>query len=147
MPESTLPWQPVGDNAGIGRGKRVVVLVDWTYVNDTHAALVASVPIGGRAQIVYARVHDKKRVGNRSVHRAFLRALKDVLPEGRHTVLVTDAGFGRTWMQEAQSFGFGFVTRLTRNNSLQPHTDSASIRVCELFARAKTKIDTRPRSS
>ena len=126
----------------IGRAHRVVVLVDWTYVNDTQAALVASVPIGGRAQIVYAHVHDKKRVGNRAAHRAFLRDLKDVLPEGRHVVLVTDAGFGRTWMQEAQSFGFDFVTRLTRNNSLQPHTDSPSIRVCELFARAKTKPTT-----
>jgi hypothetical protein len=44
----------------IGSSRRIVVLVDWTYVNNTEAALVASVPMSGRAQIIYAQVHGQK---------------------------------------------------------------------------------------
>jgi len=61
-------------------------LVDWTYVNNTEAALVASVPMSGRAQIIYAQVHGQKRVGNRAVQRNFLERLQQVLPAGRQIV-------------------------------------------------------------
>ena len=53
-----------------------MVLVDWTYVNNTEAALVASVPMSGRAQIIYAQVHGQKRVGNRAVQRGLHEALR-----------------------------------------------------------------------
>ena len=56
----------------VGPSRRIVVLVDWTYVNNTEAALVATIPMSGRAQIMYAQVHGQKRIGNRAVHRGFL---------------------------------------------------------------------------
>jgi len=41
----------------VGPSRRIVVLVDWTYVNNSEAALVATIPMSGRAQIMYAQVH------------------------------------------------------------------------------------------
>ena len=37
--------------------ERPVILVDWTQACGTHVALVAAVPIGGRALPIYAEVH------------------------------------------------------------------------------------------
>jgi len=123
----------------VGPSRRVVVLVDWTYVNNTEAALVASVPMSGRAQIIYAQVHGQKRVGNRAVQRTFLERLQQVLPTGRQIVVVTDAGFGRSWFDDVTACGFHFVGRLTRNNTIRPHGAAQTLRVHDLFARATLK--------
>ena len=61
-------------------GPRPVILVDWTQSGGTHEALVAAVPIGGRALPVYLEVHPLKKLGNAVVERKFLSALKAVLP-------------------------------------------------------------------
>jgi hypothetical protein len=123
----------------VGPSRRVVVLVDWTYVNNTEAALVASVPMSGRAQIIYAQVHGQKRVGNRAVQRTFLERLQQVLPTGRQIVVVTDAGFGRSWFDDVTACGLHFVGRLTRNNTIRPHGVAQTLRVHDLFARATLK--------
>ena len=123
----------------VGPSKRIVVLVDWTYVNNTEAALVASVPMSGRAQIIYAQVHGQKRVGNRAVQRGFLKCLQQVLPTGRQVVIVTDAGFGRSWFDDVTACGLHFVGRLTRNNTIRPHGAARALRVHDLFARATIK--------
>lgn len=125
------------------QGKRIVVLVDWTYVNNTEAALVASIPMLGRAQIIYAQVHGQKRVGNRAVQRGFLEHLRQVLPTGRQSTTVTDAGFGRSWFDDVSACGLHFVGRLTRNNTLRPHDATQALRVHDLFSGARIK----PRSA
>jgi hypothetical protein len=122
----------------VGPSKRIVVLVDWTYVNNTEAALVASIPMSGRAQIIYAQVHGQKRVGNRAVQRGFLERLRQVLPTGRQIFVVTDAGFGRSWFADVAECGLHFVGRLTRNNTIRPR-DGHKLRACDLFARARIK--------
>ena len=122
----------------VGPSRRIVVLVDWTYVNNTEAALVASVPMSGRALIVYAQVHGQKRVGNRAVQRGFLKHLQQVLPTGRQIFVVTDAGFGRSWFEDATACGLHFIGRLTRNNTIRPH-DAQALRACDLFPRARVK--------
>jgi len=40
----------------------MVVLVGWTYVNNTEAALVAGTPISGRARIICAQGHGQRRI-------------------------------------------------------------------------------------
>jgi len=122
----------------VGPSRRIVVLVDWTYVNNTEAALVASIPMSGRAQIIYAQVHGQKRVGNRAVQRGFLKHLQQVLPTGRQIFVVTDAGFGRSWFEDATACGLHFIGRLTRNNTIRPH-DAQALRACDLFPRARVK--------
>lgn len=47
--------------------RRPVILVDWTHVGDTQDALVAAVPIGGRALPIYIEVHPQKKLGNVAV--------------------------------------------------------------------------------
>lgn len=122
----------------VGASTRIVVLVDWTYVNNTEAALVASIPMSGRAQIIYAQVHGQKRVGNRAVQRGFLEHLRQVLPTGRQILVVTDAGFGRSWFDDVTACGLHFVGRLTRNNTIVPH-DAQVLRACDLFPGARIK--------
>ena len=122
----------------VGPSTRIIVLVDWTYVNNSEAALVASIPMSGRAQIVYAQVHGQKRVGNRAVQRGFLEHLRQVLPTGRQIFVVTDAGFGRSWFDDVTACGLHFVGRLTRNNTIRPH-DAQVLRACDLFAQARIK--------
>ena len=100
------------------------------------AALVASIPMSGRAQIVYAQVHGQKRVGNRAAHRGFLEHLRQVLPTGRQIFVATDAGFGRSWFDDVAACGLHFVGRLTRNNTRRPHGAARALRVHDLFSRA-----------
>ncbi len=108
-------------------------------MNNTQAALVASIPMSGRAQIIYAQVHGQKRVGNRAVQRGFLERPQQVLPAGRQIVIVTDAGFGRSWFDDVTACGLHFVGRLTRNNTLRPRDAAQALRVCDLFAGARIK--------
>ena len=54
--------------------ERPVILVDWTQACGTHVALVAAVPIGGRALPIYVEVHPLKKLGNAAVEKRFLRA-------------------------------------------------------------------------
>ena len=43
--------------------QRPVILVDWTQAGGTHVALVAAVPIDGRALPIYIEVHPLKKLG------------------------------------------------------------------------------------
>ena len=122
--------------AVVGRARRLVVIVDWTFVNDTEAALVASVPHVGRAQIVYAQVHPQSAIGKRRVQRIFLTSLLRVLPEGRQVFVVTDAGFSRPWFEDVRASGMHFVGRLTKNLCIRINADSPFVRVGSLFRNA-----------
>ncbi len=96
----------------LGDTPRPVVLVDWTKVCDGFHALVAAVPVGGRALPVYEDVHREARLGNHPVHVRFLRALRDILPRGCQPIIVTDAGFQGPFFREVRRLGWHFVGRL-----------------------------------
>ncbi|MFP6606470.1 MAG: hypothetical protein VCC19_07850, partial [Myxococcota bacterium] len=68
----------------------------------------------------------------------FLKHLQQVLPTGRQIFVVTDAGFGRSWFEDATACGLHFIGRLTRNNTIRPH-DAQALRACDLFPRARVK--------
>src|SRR4029077_15682142 len=59
----------------IGESRRPVVLLDWTKAADKFHALVAAVPVDGRALSIYVEVHPEKKLGNRRVEARFLRSL------------------------------------------------------------------------
>ena len=69
---------------------RPVILVDWTQ-SGNHVALVAAVPIGGRALPLYIEVHPLKKLGNAVVEKRFLRALRAIVPTECRSVIVSDA--------------------------------------------------------
>lgn len=112
----------------IGKNPRPVILVDWTPVGveNLHWALVASVPLAGRALVVYAEVHPQSQAQKPRVERRFLRQLKAVLPDHCRPVLVTDAGFRMPWFDAVRKLEWGFVGRLTSYTSIrEPGRQSA----------------------
>ena len=94
-------------------GPRPVILVDWTQSGGTHEkALVAAVPIGGRALPIYLEVHPLKKLGNAVVERKFLSVLKAVLPPECKAIVVSDAGFKGPFFQTVWELGWDFLGRV-----------------------------------
>jgi hypothetical protein len=120
----------------IGENRRPVVLVDWTKaVSDFHA-LVAAVPVDGRALSIYAEVHPEKKLGNRRVEARFLKALEAILPAGCRPIVVADAGFRGPFLRELQARGWDFVIRLRSNTRMRPIGETDWTNVSELYSTA-----------
>jgi hypothetical protein len=92
--------------------ERPVILVDWTQACGTHVALVAAVPIGGRAVPIYSEVHPLKKLGNAAVERRFLRTLKTIVPTECRSIIVSDAGFKGPFFQAVIDVGWDFLGRV-----------------------------------
>lgn len=88
------------------------ILVDWTTLTGGSRALVAAVPVSGRAVPILFEVHSEESHGSTAVERAFLERLARILPESCVPVLITDAGFRSDWLMDARKLGFEFVGRL-----------------------------------
>ena len=91
---------------------RPVILVDWTEAGGGHVALVAAVPIGGRALPIYIEVHPLKKLGRAAVKKRFLCSLKAITPAGCRSVIVSDAGFKGPFFQAVLDQGWDFVGRI-----------------------------------
>jgi hypothetical protein len=90
---------------------RPVILVDWTQAGD-HVALVAAVPVGGRAVPIYVEVHELKKLGNAAVEKRFLAGLKAIVPTECRSVIVSDAGFKGPFFQAVLEQGWDFLGRI-----------------------------------
>jgi Transposase DDE domain len=117
--------------------ERPVILVDWTQSCGTHVALVAAVPIGGRALPIYAEVHPLKKLGNVAVERRFLRALKAIVPPECQCLVVTDAGFKGPFFSEVLDCGWDFLGRV-RGTTKAISTTGETISKEQFYARAST---------
>src|SRR3972149_5016477 len=75
----------------IGSTKCPWILVDWTKVpnRDAHILRAAIVTIG-RALTLYEEVHSESELGNSSVHKAFLKSLKKIIPINCTPIIITD---------------------------------------------------------
>lgn len=122
----------------VGRCSRPVVLVDWTKVSDDFHALVAAVPIGGRALTIYEEVHPERKLGNPRVQAAFLRALRDVLPDGCRPIVVTDAGFQGPFFRVIRQLGWDFVGRIRGTAKMRSCAGGLWQTVSNLYATATT---------
>jgi len=114
---------------------RPVILVDWTAVTELQPALVAAVPIGGRALPIYAEVHSLKKLGNAAVEKRFLCSLKAILPPGCRPVVVTDAGFKGPFFKAVREHGWNFLGRL-RGTTVAIGPDGRKRSKDELYAGA-----------
>jgi hypothetical protein len=114
---------------------RPVILVDWTQSAGTHVALVAAVPIGGRALPIYLEVHPLKKLGNAAVERRFLCALKAILPAQSRAIVVSDAGFKGPFFQAVREMGWDFLGRL-RGTTKAIASDGRTISKEQFYARA-----------
>lgn len=116
--------------------QRPVILVDWTPVgagSESHA-LVASVPIGGRAIAIYEEVHPEKLLQSRKVEGKFLKRLASLLRPDCVPVIVTDAGFRTPWFDAVKKLNWEFVGRLRNRTLVQGNDDWFPAK--DLYARA-----------
>jgi len=117
----------------------VVVVVDWTQVDARHDALVAAVPVGGRALPILCHVHAHARIPTRAMHRAFLDELAMVLPSACRPTLITDAGFQGTWMIDVARRGWRYIGRLRHRTCVRSNPDSEWVPNKTLHGQATTK--------
>jgi hypothetical protein len=115
---------------------RPVVLVDWTQVMGTHQALVAAVPLGGRAVPVYIEVHRQKKLGNTKVERQFLSALKALLPTGCRPIIVSDAGFKGPFFKAVTKLAWDFVGRIRGTSKARRVGSEQLISKAEFYAQS-----------
>jgi hypothetical protein len=122
----------------IGTWAKPVILLDWTMVTDDFHALVAAVPIGGRAVTIYEEVHPERHLGNARVQAAFLRALADVLPRGCRPIVVTDAGFQGPFFRAVLRQGWNYVGRIRGTATMRLTSSRTSMTVAQAYASAST---------
>jgi hypothetical protein len=115
---------------------RPVILVDWTQAGD-HVALVAAVPIGGRALPIYIEVHPLKKLGNVAVEKRFLCTLKTIIPTECRSVIVSDAGFKGPFFEAVLKQGWDFVGRI-RGTAKAISSVGETIAKEQFYARAST---------
>jgi hypothetical protein len=115
---------------------RPVILVDWTQAGD-HVALVAAVPIGGRALPIHIEVHPLKKLGNAAVEKRFLCTLKTIIPTECRSVIVSDAGFKGPFFQAVLGQGWDFVGRI-RGTTKAISSLGETIAKEQFYARAST---------
>lgn len=121
----------------LGGCTRPVILVDWTQAAGQHVALVAAVPIGGRALPICIEVHALKRLGNAAVERRFLRTLKTIVPTECRSVIVSDAGFKGPFFQAVLDHGWDFLGRI-RGTTKAVSSVGETISKEQFYARAST---------
>lgn len=114
---------------------RPVILVDWTHSGGTHEALVAAVPIGGRALPIYIEVHPLKKLGNAAVEKRFLCRLNAILPAGSQAIIVSDAGFKGPFFRAVLEFGWDFLGRV-RGTAKAIRPDGQTVSKEELYKAA-----------
>ncbi|HXU81501.1 MAG TPA: IS4 family transposase [Polyangia bacterium] len=120
----------------LGGCARPVILIDWTHAGGRYNALVAAVPIGGRALPIYIEVHPEKKLGNAAVEKRFLCSLKAILPASSGPpVVVSDAGFKGPFFEAVLELGWNFLGRVRGTTTARP-SDGESISKEEFYAAA-----------
>ena len=105
----------------IGLNLRPVILVDWsglTRCGEYHF-LRASVPVGGRALVIWESTYHEKDYTSQRTHRRFIKELKALLPKECRPIIVTDAGFRCPWFKLIQKQGWDFIGRVRNRTQCQ----------------------------
>lgn len=114
-----------------------IILVDWTKSGGRFEAMVAAVPIGGRALPIYIEVHPLKKLGNAKVEARFLRALKAIIPPQCRSVIVSDAGFKGPFFKAVVAQRWDFLGRV-RGTTKAVNSDGKTISKEQFYAQAST---------
>jgi hypothetical protein len=112
------------------------VLVDWTQAIQTHQALVAATPIGGRALPLYLEVHPQELLGNADVEDRFLLALKALLPSECRPIVISDAGFKGPLFEGLRRLGWDFLGRVRGTSKARPAEGGDLISKADFYLRA-----------
>lgn len=121
----------------VGDVAQPVILMDWTAVVAGFSALVAAVPVGGRALTIYEEVHPERSNNKPGVQARFLRRLGEVLPSGCRPIIVVDAGFKGPFFRSVRRMGWDFVGRERQHVGLK-QTGGDWIFTEDAFRKART---------
>jgi Transposase DDE domain len=96
------------------RGRQPVIIVDWSPLDARNRfhLLRAGIAVHGRTVTLFESVHTTAELSQPRVERAFLQALKRLLPSGCQPIIVTDAGFRVPWFQAVRALGWDYVGRV-----------------------------------
>lgn len=90
------------------------IVVDWTSGPGQRLLLLeAAVPIGGRAVPIYHQVHRLSAYKNPRVQNQYLHRLAEVVGPEARVVIVTDAGFQRSFFETVEQLGWSWIVRLS----------------------------------
>jgi hypothetical protein len=90
-----------------------LIIVDWSHIPNTTCYLLRAAVVGsGRALTLYEEVFPKRLENNPDVHRRFLKKIKKLLPSHCMPILITDAGFGKSWFKSVTALGWDYVGRV-----------------------------------
>jgi hypothetical protein len=92
----------------------LLIAVDWSGCCSAENHLLrASLVHEGRSIPIYNEIHSQKDLGTVKIHQQFLTHLKDILPEGKRVIIITDAGFKTPWFTHVSKLGWYFVGRVS----------------------------------
>jgi hypothetical protein len=121
----------------VGATTRPLIIVDWSHIpNTTCYQLRAAVVARGRALTLYEEVFPKRLENNPEVHRRFLKKIKKLLPSHCIPILLTDAGFGKSWFKLVVALGWDYVGRVRGITTyrLEQNTSWRSYKGCGAMA-------------
>jgi hypothetical protein len=120
--------------------RRPVILIDWTKTVPGLWALVAGVPIGGRALPIYVEVYPERRLGNRFIQQRFLRRLRAVVPQTCHPIVITDAGFQSPFIRQVLALGWHYVVRIRGTITMRAVGSATVTNRAGIYASATTAV-------
>ncbi len=105
------------------KDRPIPLMVDWTSAEDgRHQALVAALPLRGRALVVAFALHPLSPFPSQNrVEEDFLHRLGRACPgPGVHPLFLLDRGFDRvSLMRKLKGWGMAFLIRLRRNRGVE----------------------------
>lgn len=98
----------------VGDTPEPILIVDWSDLKPDRRWLLlrASVWVHGFALPIYEEVHPLRLQNNRRVQREFLLTLRMLLGERVRPIVIADAGFRSTWLQEVERLDWNWVGRI-----------------------------------
>jgi len=125
-------------NILIGNNPRPVILIDWSGLArcGEYHFLRASVPVGGRALVIWESTYREKDYTSQKTHRHFIKALRELLPKDCQPIIVTDAGFRCPWFKLIETQGWDFVGRVRNMTQCRETPQKQWVPVKAYYAKA-----------
>jgi hypothetical protein len=100
----------------VGVNKQPIILLDWSDLDTCkrHFLLRASLASHGRGLCLYEEVYPVEQKEKPTTHMAFLKKLKQLLPDDCRPIIVSDAGFKNPWFKSVLAIGWDFVGRVRK---------------------------------
>lgn len=125
----------------LGRKRHVQIVVDWSEMRPDSSIhlLRAAAIVKGRAFTIYEQLYPQAMLGSPKAHRQFMTALRTILPNNCHAIIITDAGFKSPWFKLLTELGFAWVGRVRSNDMLRARNGDIWVGCKTFYAKAKTR--------